>query len=148
MRISNELQKQLHPHLIPLPSRERKNEHKGIMISKDKNTIVLVNRPEKHFATSFYFKNIKAGIDLALEGTNYIEFFAQQDENLADIMSSKKQKIAGVIAIHPNVNDKSIKILEKESGVYSVLINCRSNKLTWVDLDNVSGALTMTEHLI
>ena len=46
------------------------------------------------------------------------------------------------------MHDRSIKILEKENDVYSVLINCRSNKLTWVDLDNVSGAMTMTEHLI
>jgi len=118
------------------------------MISKNKNTIVLVNRPEKHFVGSFYFKNIKTGIDLALDGTNYQIFFAQQDEHLAEILESRKQSIAGVIAIHPTINDKSIKLLEKENDVISILINCRSNKLSWVDLDNVRGAMTMTEHLI
>ena len=86
------------------------------MFSSGKNTIVLVNRPEKHFMNSLYFKNIKAGVDMGLEGSDYQIFFAQQDEHLADIMSSKKQRIAGIIAISPSVNDKSIKLLEVKEG--------------------------------
>jgi len=118
------------------------------MISKDKKTIVLLNRPERHFVGSFYFKNIKSGIDFALEGSNYQVFFAQQDDHFEEILSSKKQKIAGVISIHPTINDKSIKLLEKETDIDSILINCRSDKISWVDLDNICGAMTMTEHLI
>ncbi|MCX5781237.1 MAG: substrate-binding domain-containing protein [Elusimicrobia bacterium] len=113
-----------------------------------KDTVLLSNRPEKHFLGSLYFKNIKSGIDYAFEGTGFKLLYTQQDNSLADILASKKQKIAGIIDISPFINDNSVKLLEKENKYKSVLINCRSAKLGWVDLDNVRGAMTMTEHLI
>ncbi|MFC1501691.1 LacI family DNA-binding transcriptional regulator [Elusimicrobiota bacterium] len=116
-----------------------------------KDTVILANRPEKHFVGSFYFKKIKEGIDLALEGSEYQIFLSQQDKFFPNILSSKKSKIAGIIVLHPNIEDESVRLLEKNVGrneFQSMLINCHSKKLSWVDLDNVHGAMTMTEHLI
>ncbi|MEI8218712.1 MAG: substrate-binding domain-containing protein, partial [Elusimicrobiota bacterium] len=60
---------------------------------------------------------------------------------------TKQKKLNGVIALAPHVNTDLLKTME-ETKIPSVLINCRSDKLSWVDVDNVHGAMTMTEHLI
>ncbi len=118
------------------------------MIFKEKKTIFLLNRPEKHFLRSFYFKSLKTGIDIAFEDKNYEILFAPQNKHFEDILSANNHKVAGVISIHPSFRDKSIKLLENRNDINSVLINCRSDKLNWVDLNNIRGAMVMTEHLI
>lgn len=112
-----------------------------------KDTVILLNRPEKHFLGSFYFMNVKQGIDAALEGTPYQVLMSQQDSKFSETVAIKPKKMNGVIALAPHVNTDLISSLEK-AKVPSVLINCRSEGLSWVDVDNVHGAMTMTEHLI
>jgi DNA-binding LacI/PurR family transcriptional regulator len=112
-----------------------------------KNTIILLNRPEEHFLESFYFQKIKSGINEAIAGTDYQLLLSQQDTKLPEVISSKDCKMTGFINIAPHVNHSSLKLLAK-SDLPSVLINCRVPGLSWVDVDNVHGAMTMTEHLI
>lgn len=112
-----------------------------------KDTVILLNRPEKHFLGSFYFMNVKQGIDAALEGTPYQVLMSQQDSKFSETVVTKQRKLNGVIALAPHVNTDLLKTLEG-TKIPSMLINCRSQKLSWVDLDNIHGATTMTEHLI
>ena len=112
-----------------------------------KDTVILLNRSEKHFLGSFYFMNIKEGIDAALDGTAYQLLMSRQDSKFSDTVVTKQKKLNGVIALAPHVNTDLLKTME-ETKIPSVLINCRSDKLSWVDVDNVHGAMTMTEHLI
>lgn len=112
-----------------------------------KNTIILLNRPEKHFLESFYFAKVKYGIDAALTDTGYNLLMAQQDAHLPESLTAKSASSCGVLNIAPHTKHHSIEFLEKEE-IPSVLINCRSGKLSWVDVDNVRGAAIMTEHLI
>lgn len=112
-----------------------------------KNTIILLNRPEKHFLESFYFAKIKYGIDAALTDTKYNLLMVQQDAHLPESLTVKNAAGCGVLNIAPHTGHHSIEFLEKED-IPSVLINCRSEKVSWVDVDNVRGAAVMTEHLI
>jgi len=112
-----------------------------------KNTIILLNRPEKHFLESYYYRKVKAGIDAALTGTEYSLLVAQQDGNLPDDVTDGGLDNSGVLAIAPHVHNPSIAMLEK-SNIPAVLVNCRSEHIAWVDTDNVLGAATMTEYLI
>jgi len=112
-----------------------------------KNTVVLLNRPEKHFKESYYFRKIKIGIDKALEGTEYELVMDYLDKGLPDIIVDGGLNNSGVIAIAPRINHASIGTLE-DMGVPTTLINCRSPQVSWVDADNVLGAITMTEYLI
>jgi DNA-binding LacI/PurR family transcriptional regulator len=54
---------------------------------------------------------------------------------------------SGVLNIAPHVNHPSIDLLRKEK-IPTVLINCRAEHANWIDVDNVRGAMVMTEHLI
>ena len=72
---------------------------------------------------------------------------SRQDSKFSDTVVTKQKKLNGVIALAPHVNTDLLKTME-ETKIPSVLINCRSDKLSWVDVDNVHGAMTMTEHLI
>jgi DNA-binding LacI/PurR family transcriptional regulator len=116
-------------------------------VMSNKQTVILLNRPEKHFLESFYYQKIKYGIDMALEGAGYEVLMSNQAVNLPELLKSPEHKTRGVLSIAPHVNHESVKVLEK-AGVPTVLINCRSEHLSWVDVDNVRGAMTMTEHLI
>jgi len=112
-----------------------------------KNTIVLLNRPEKHFLESYYYRKIKAGIDAALSGTEYTLVPSSQDAALPDNIIQGSMENSGVLAIAPHVQSPAIETLENLE-VPAVLVNCRSEHLAWVDTDNVLGAATMTEYLI
>lgn len=112
-----------------------------------KNTIILLNRGEEHFTESFYFKKLKSGIDEALYGTDYKLFMSQQDGKLPELLDAKDCERTGFLSLAPHMKDESVALLEK-SGIPSVLINCRSEKLSWVDTDNVHAAMAMTEYLI
>jgi LacI family transcriptional regulator len=112
-----------------------------------KNTIILLNRPEKHFLESYYYRKVKAGIDAAVAGTEYTIVPAQQDTRLPENVSEDNLDNSGVLAIAPHVHNPSIVELEK-SNIPAVLVNCRSERIAWVDTDNVLGAATMTEYLI
>ncbi|MBN1823614.1 MAG: substrate-binding domain-containing protein [Endomicrobiales bacterium] len=108
-----------------------------------KNSIVLLNRSEKHFTESFYYRRVKLGIDTAIDGSGYNLVQAMQDSSLPDNVSEK----CGVVSIAPHVNHQSVELLRK-SKMPSILINCRSEDMSWVDVDNVRGAITMTEYLV
>lgn len=112
-----------------------------------KNTVVLLNRPEKHFQESFYYQKVKAGIDAALDGTEYSLVIAQLDGGLPDSLTEGSLVNSGVLAIAPHVNHPAIEALE-DSNIPASLINCRSPKIAWVDTDNILGAVTMTEYLV
>ena len=112
-----------------------------------KNTVILLNRPEKHFLESYYYRKVKAGIDAALAGTAYGLVMAQQDGGLPENISAHSMENSGVLAIAPHMHNAAILELE-ESNIPAVLINCRSPRIAWVDTDNVLGAATMTEYLI
>jgi DNA-binding LacI/PurR family transcriptional regulator len=112
-----------------------------------KETVILLNRPEKHFLGSFYFLNIKAGIDAALDGTPFQVLLAQQDTEWMKTMATGRQETTGVLSIAPHVNNETLHVLE-QAKIPAVLLNCRSNALSWVDLDNARGAKAMTEHLL
>jgi LacI family repressor for deo operon, udp, cdd, tsx, nupC, and nupG len=112
-----------------------------------KDTVILLNRPEKHFLGSFYFLNVKAGIDAALDGTPYQVLLVQQDSDFAKSLTSGQQNMTGIISIAPHINHESITLME-QAKTPAVLVNCRSNGLSWVDLDNVTGAKAMAEHLL
>ena len=112
-----------------------------------KNTVVLLNRPEKHFLESYYYRKVKTGIDAALAGTGYTMVMAQQDGELPENITTEKMENSGILAIAPHIHNASIAALEK-MDIPSVLVNCRSEKIAWVDTDNILGAATMTEYLI
>ncbi len=112
-----------------------------------KNTVILLNRPEKHFLESYYYRKIRSGIDSALAGAGYTLVMAQQDGNLPENVSAHTMDNSGLLAIAPHIHSTAIVELE-ESNIPAVLINCRSPRIAWVDTDNVLGAATMTEYLI
>jgi DNA-binding LacI/PurR family transcriptional regulator len=111
-----------------------------------KNTVVLLNRPEKHFKASNYYHKIKMGIDAALDGTEYELVLAKLENGLPEDVAEGMQN-SGVIVIAPHINNPAIAALE-DSNIPATLINCRSPKISWVDNDNVLGAATMTEYLV
>ncbi|MHB9154264.1 MAG: LacI family DNA-binding transcriptional regulator [Endomicrobiales bacterium] len=114
---------------------------------REKDTVLLLNRPEEHFLESFYFAKTKSGIDAAVEGEDCSVVMATQDNRLPEALSPGGTAQTGVLNIAPHQNHPSLGQLKKEK-IPAVLINCRSQDLSWVDVDNVRGASTMTEHLI
>lgn len=114
---------------------------------KQKDAVLLLNRPEEHFLESFYFAKIKNGIDAAIEGSNYDVIMATQDRSLPEVLTSRTSYKKGVLNIAPHREHPSIELLKKNK-IPSVVINCRTEDLSWVDIDNVAGAAAMTEHLV
>lgn len=112
-----------------------------------RDTVIILNRPEKHFLGSFYFQNLKKGIDDALAGSPYQVLLSPQDGAVMESLAARPRKFNGVIALAPHTQAATLRMLE-DSQIPSVLINCRSDTMSWVDVDNVQAATVMTEHLI
>jgi LacI family transcriptional regulator, repressor for deo operon, udp, cdd, tsx, nupC, and nupG len=113
----------------------------------NKSTILILTRPEEHFLDSFYFQKIKSGIDIALNDDQYNLTMISQLTDLKKFLSTALTKPTGIISIAPHVNDNSVADV-KAVNLPSVLVNCRAENQSWVDVDNVYGAKVMTEHLI
>lgn len=112
-----------------------------------RDTVVILNRPEKHFLGSFYFHSVKKGVDDALAGSPYQVLLSSQDSAIIESLAARPKKLNGVIALAPHTRAATLQTLE-DSKLPSVLVNCRSDKMSWVDVDNVHAAAVMTEHLI
>lgn len=112
-----------------------------------RDTVIVLNRPEKHFLGSFYFQNLKKGIDDALAGSPYQVLLSSQDGTIMESLAARQKKQNGVIALAPHTQAAALRTLE-DAKIPSVLVNCRSDKMSWVDVDNVQAAVVMTEHLI
>jgi DNA-binding LacI/PurR family transcriptional regulator len=110
-------------------------------------TILILNRPEKHFPGSFYFLNIKHGIDAAVDGTGYQLLVTDDEAAAAAAIVPGAAPTAGVIVIAPSIDAAFVRQLTEER-MPCVVINSRPAGLSWVDLDNVRAAQAMTEHLI
>lgn len=112
-----------------------------------KKKIVILTRPEAHFLESFYFQKINYGIDAALHNSGSEVMMFQQTSSFLDNLAKDDIKNIGVLNIAPHINCPSISVLEKRK-IPSVLINCRSKNMNWVDTDNKYGVKTIIEHLI
>ncbi|MBN1621777.1 MAG: substrate-binding domain-containing protein [Endomicrobiales bacterium] len=117
-------------------------------MSYSKYKIIILTRPERYFLSSFYFEKIKYGIDTALEELDFKVITTDQDNSLLFSLPKNEFKTTGVINIAPDVHHPSVKFLEKNTDIKSILINCRSENLSWVDVNNVRGGKIITEHLI
>ncbi|MCB4790471.1 MAG: substrate-binding domain-containing protein [Elusimicrobia bacterium] len=114
---------------------------------RPRKKIIILTRPEAHFIESFYFQKIKYGIDTALENTDYEVMMYQQTSNFLDNLDKNDIKNVGVINISPHVNCPSIQTLITKK-IPSILVNCRSDSLSWVDSNSKHGVKVVTEHLI
>ncbi|MBN1384595.1 MAG: substrate-binding domain-containing protein [Elusimicrobia bacterium] len=94
-----------------------------------------------------YFHKLTNGIFSTVVQKGYNLLIRQQtaDEKFRDILLSSDSD--GFIIIAPTLNSFVIKELEITKRPV-VVINGRSPYLNWVDLDNISAGLQLTEHLI
>jgi len=110
------------------------------------NTLALVTSGVKRFYDAYYFKELFLGINEAAVEMNYnILNYIHNGKN--DVLYRNRFPVDGYIFMAPPVDDPLIKVMEEEF-LSAVLINRRSSKLNWVDIDNVHSAEVVVGHLI
>lgn len=118
---------------------------KGLVKGKS-NTFSLITASEESFFNAFYFREVFLGLTKAASNARYNILIEQLTSDSAGSLQSRFP-VDGYILISPEINDPFVEYLERRK-LPSVLINRRSEKMSWVDLDNVSAARTAVEHLI
>lgn len=111
---------------------------------KDIKKIALVIPDDKIFYDAYYFKKLNSGIKSRAYERGYKVKTFQQHEIL-DI--EKQLETNGYILIAPPMDSKLVHDLEKEN-IPCVLINQRSKKISWVDVDNFTATKEMINYLI
>lgn len=117
------------------------------LATKKTYTVCLLLPHYEEFLHAEYFQKIFKGINSVVSKNGYNLMIKQlrEDENIQAVVSSLY--VDGFIGIAFSKNDEVLKFLE-ESNVSVVLINVRSEYLSWVDLDNVNSAMMAVEYLI
>lgn len=118
----------------------RQNQLARGLVKGKSQTIALVTPDEKEFLDAYYFKELFLGINKGANGKGYSILINQQDLNI-------HFPVDGYILVSPFIGNPLVKNLELATTP-SILIGCKSNKLNWVDINNISATVEIVNHLI
>ncbi len=123
---------------------------RGLIKQKTDNISFLVP-PSPYFFSAYYFREIIRGISEVLMATKYELIITQPrsfDKYFGWTSDISFSSFDGVILISPPKDDRLVKQLEKIRKKPAVIINARSEVLSYVDLDNISASERATQYLI
>lgn len=117
------------------------------LVSGETNILALFVPHVENFANPDYFHKIVGGITTAVTEKGYDLLIRQLTVSEGFRHTLLDSHSDGFIIIAPTFNSLVLKELEARQSP-AVIINGRSPYLNWVDLDNVTAGLQITEHLI
>ncbi len=118
---------------------------KGLVKGRS-NTISLITPTSDNFFNAFYFREVFLGINRAAENAGYNIMVDPSSRRINESIRGRFP-IDGCVLVSPAKDDPLLKHIEEEN-IPALLINTRSPKISWVDLDNISSACEVVKHLI
>lgn len=124
---------------------------RGLNINKTFTIGIIVPFTNHIFSTSYYVE-LLSGVEKACAEYNYhILLYPKKDEK--DIIDYQQlffeRKVDGLIIIAPEINDKQIKVINKNDIPCVVVDGRQSGKnIIFIDSNNLDGAFFATEYLI
>ncbi len=118
---------------------------RGLVRGKS-GALSLITPTSENFLNAFYFREVFLGINKAASEKKY-NILIEQAKQGENSQLQSKFPVDGYILISPSSDDPVLKQIE-DRNLKAMVINSRSDILSWVDLDNVGSARAMVGKLV